>query len=257
MVFGIAADVFDRDRNFEKIADLPNLLSRELGCFKCVWHRQQVVGISSIHAAPAEMVGEPGSIRALHQLLQPAEMFTVRLLRGSEIHGDPVLHDFVLLENLIEDVQRPSPVDHEILRDDLKPIDNGFARKNVVVVRRAQANSYPVICKPIKPISRHILFAPFAKDRGPGGFSQPSYRIVAFAGLFRGWLGAIGRAAALALARVLAFATVVTGLAAALALAGVLALTGMLFLDLLVVFLVLVLAQCAERERQRAEPSAA
>src|SRR5882724_1924263 len=122
----------------------------------------------------------------------------------------------------------------------------------MVVVRSAQANPYPVICK---PISRHNFFAPFSKDRGPGDFAQPPDRIVAGLGLLRGWLGTIGRAAALALARVLAFATVVAGLAAALALAGVLAFTGMLFLDLLVVFLVLVLAQCAERGLQRGEQS--
>src|SRR5258705_8426034 len=125
----------------------------------------------------------------------------------------------------------------------------------MVVVHSTQSNAYSVICKPIKAISRHIVSTPFLKNRGPGGFSQPSYRIVAFAGLLGGWLGAIGRAAALALARVLAFATVVAGLAAALALAGVLAFTSVLFLDLLVVFLVLVLAQCAERGLQRWEQS--
>src|SRR5258708_16749691 len=110
----------------------------------------------------------------------------------------------------------------------------------MVVVGSTQADSYTVICKSIKAISRHILFAPFAKYRGPGGFSQPSYRIVAFVGLLRGWLVAISRAAALALARVLAFATVVTGLSAALSLAGALALTAMLFLTLLLFFLFLV-----------------
>jgi hypothetical protein len=47
-------------------------------------------------------------------------------------------------------------------------------------------------------------------------------------------LGAVGGAAALALARVLAFAAVVAGLAAALALAAVLALTSVLFLHLFV-----------------------
>src|SRR5882757_3980950 len=163
-------------------------------------------------------------------------MLAVWLLSRSEIHGNAVLYDFVLLKDLIQDVQRPSAIDHEILRDDLKPVDNRFARENMVVVGSTQADSYTVICKPIKAISRHSCFVPFPKDRGPGGFSQPSYRIVAFVGLLGGWLGAIG-------------------LAAALALAGVLAFTSVLFLDLLVVFLVLVLAQCAERGLQRWEQS--
>jgi len=47
-------------------------------------------------------------------------------------------------------------------------------------------------------------------------------------------LGAVGRAAALALARVLALATIVTRLAAALAFTGILAFTGVLFLHLFV-----------------------
>jgi hypothetical protein len=58
--------------------------------------------VSSIDAAPAEMVGEPRSIGALHQLLQPAEVFAVGLLCRSEIHRDSVLHDLVLIEYLIQ-----------------------------------------------------------------------------------------------------------------------------------------------------------
>jgi hypothetical protein len=85
-----------------------------------------------------------------------------------------MLHNFVLFKNLIEDVQRPSTVDHEILGDDLKPVDNGFARKNMLVMWSAEPNSNPVICKPIKAISRHLFFTPLAKERGPGEFSQPS-----------------------------------------------------------------------------------
>src|SRR6266446_2151257 len=255
MVFGITADVLDCNGDFEKVSDVADLLSRQLGGFKCIWHGKEIVGVASVYAAPAEVVGEPRSIRTLHQLLQPPEVFAVGLLSRAEIHRDAVLHDFVLVEDPIQDVQRPPAIDHEILRDNLKPVDNGLARKNMVVVRSTQANPYSVICKPIKAISRHNFFAPFSKDRGPGDFAQPSYRIVAGFGLLRGWLGTIGRATALALARVLAFATVVAGLAAALALAGVLALTGVLFLHLPVVFLVLVLILSVEGSLQRGEQS--
>jgi len=39
-----------------------------------------------------------------------------------------MLHDFVLLENLIQDVQRPPAVNHEIFGDDFKPVDDRLAR---------------------------------------------------------------------------------------------------------------------------------
>ncbi len=76
-----------------------------------------------------------------------------------------MLHNFVLFKNLIEDVQRPSTVDHEIFRDDLKPVDNGFARKNMLVMWSAEPNSNPVICKPIKAISRHLFFNSFGEGK--------------------------------------------------------------------------------------------
>ncbi len=114
--------------------------------------------VSSIDAAPAEMVGEPWSLCALHQLLQPAEVFAVGLLCRSEIHRDSVLHDLVLIEYLIQNVQRPAAVNHEILGDNFKPVDDGFTREDMLIVRSAQANSNPVISKPIKATFRHILF---------------------------------------------------------------------------------------------------
>src|ERR1700755_2776881 len=106
--------------------------------------------VSSIDAAPAEMVGEPRSICALHQLLQAAEVLAVGLLARAEIHRDAVLHDFVLIEYLIQNVQRPAAVNHEILGDDFKPVDDRFTREDMLIVRSAQANSNPVIRKPIK-----------------------------------------------------------------------------------------------------------
>ncbi len=66
-----------------------------------------------------------------------------------------MLHDAVLLENLVEDVQRPAAIDHEILRNDLKPIDHRLARQNVLVMRHAQADADAVIRKSIKAIGWH------------------------------------------------------------------------------------------------------
>src|ERR1700737_2896557 len=69
-------------------------------------------------------------------------------------------------------------------------------------------------------------------DKGPVEMDRPSITrksVGSVLGLLVRHLGAVGGAAALALAGVLAFAAIVTGLATALTLAGVLAFTGVLF----------------------------
>jgi hypothetical protein len=64
-----------------------------------------------------------------------------------------------LIEYLIQNVQRPAAVNHEILGDNFKPVDDGFTREDMLLVRSAQANPNLVISKPIKATFRHILFA--------------------------------------------------------------------------------------------------
>ena len=88
------------------VADFADFLRGELGGFEGVGHGQKIVSVAAVHAAPAEMVREPGSFGALDQIFQAAEMLAIGLFRGAEVHRDAVLHDFVLLENLIEDLQR-------------------------------------------------------------------------------------------------------------------------------------------------------
>src|SRR5258708_38256941 len=77
MVFGIAADILNGDRDFEKIPDLSYLLCRDLGRFKSVWHRKQVMGISPVHAAPAKMVRYPGRAGSLDEILEAAKILPV------------------------------------------------------------------------------------------------------------------------------------------------------------------------------------
>src|SRR5271169_3277945 len=161
-----------------------------------------------------------------------------------------MLHNFVLFKNLIEDVQRPSTVDHEIFGEDLKPVDNGFARKNMLVMWSAEPNSNPVICKPIKAISRHLFPLLWRRKEGQENSPNPPHRTAPDLKLLLRRLGAIGGATALALAGVLAFAAIVASFATTLALARVLAFTSVLFLDLLLV-LALVLILRAERSLQR------
>ena len=63
--FGVAAHVFDGHRNFQEIAHFANFLRGDSRRFKGVRHGQQIVRVAAIHAAPAEMIGEPGSLGAL------------------------------------------------------------------------------------------------------------------------------------------------------------------------------------------------
>src|SRR6266852_4433728 len=142
-------------------------------------------------------------------------MLAVRLLRRAEVHGHAVLHHFVLLQDLIEDVQRPPAIDHEILGNNLEPVAHRLARKN-----EGQR------CSPAPQQVRNVRLKLWLRGLL----------------LFGRHLAAVSCAAALALARVLALATIVARLAAALALARVLALTSVLFLRCLVSLLLRVLS---------------
>src|SRR5260370_18401667 len=183
------------------------------------------MGLASIHASPAQMVRKPRRFGALHQFIQPPEVRTVRLLRGAEIHRDAVLYDFVLLENLIQNVQRPSAVDHEILRDDFKPADDGLSGQNMIVVRGAQPDPNAIFGEIVESSCGHLSLLSKGKREGQRSSPAPDQGRLAsetfFLGrcLFFAPLCALGRAATLALAGVLAFAAVVAGLATALALA--------------------------------------
>src|ERR1700688_2870487 len=127
VIFRVAADVFHGDGDFEIVADLADLLRGELGGFKGVGHGEKIVGVAAVNAAPAKMIGEPRGFGALDQFFQAAEMLAIRFFRGAEIHGDAVLDNFILLEDLIENLQGPAAIDHEIFGDDLKPVNDRLA----------------------------------------------------------------------------------------------------------------------------------
>src|SRR5216683_1736196 len=156
-------------------------------------------------------------------------------------------------------MQRPSAVDHEIFGDDFKPVHNRLAGKDVIIVRRPQADPNSIIRKSIKAIFRHASLQGIKVGEGQNR-RPPPRREASFWNRRSGWLfPAVGPAATLALAGVFALAAVVACLAGALALAGVLALTGVSvllvlgFFRLLILALVLILG--AERSLQRGEQS--
>ena len=74
----IAADVFDSDRNFEVVLHHANPFGCRPHSLERIRQRQQVVGIATVHAAPAKMIGEPGSLGALGQFLDAPEVVAVQ-----------------------------------------------------------------------------------------------------------------------------------------------------------------------------------
>jgi hypothetical protein len=60
-----------------------------------------------------------------------------------------------LIKDPVQNAQRPSAVNHEIFGDDFKPVHNGFARENMLVMWGPQAYANPVIRKRIETIRSH------------------------------------------------------------------------------------------------------
>src|SRR5882724_11299042 len=140
-------------------------------------------------------------------------MFAVNPVRRTEVHGNAVLNDAVLIQDLIEDAQRTAAVDHEIFRNNLEPVDDRLTREDVIVVRRTQANANAVVRKSIKPISGQLIFSQSEFQKRSSGRRFLFHRL------------SVSPAAALTLAGVLTLASVIGRLAAALTFAGVLAFT--------------------------------
>lgn len=159
---GVAADVFDGDGDLEEVLDLANAGGRGLDRFESVGHREEVVGVTSVDAAPAEVIGEPGSFGAAGEGLEALEVFAVGGLGGAEVHGDAVLDDAVAFKDLIEDLESATAVDHVVFGDDFEPVDDGLFGEDVVVVRDAKADPYAVVAETVEAIGWHV--SPFVKE---------------------------------------------------------------------------------------------
>ena len=64
--FRVAADVLHTDRHLQEVARLPDFRRRVISDAHGVRHRQQVVGVTPVHTAPAEVVGD-------HRRLKPVD----------------------------------------------------------------------------------------------------------------------------------------------------------------------------------------
>jgi hypothetical protein len=75
----------------------------------------------------------------------------------------------VLIENLVEHLEGTSAVDHVVLRDDLKPIDDWLLRENVIVVRNSQTDADSVVAVSVEAIGRHRRSDPGETVQSAGG----------------------------------------------------------------------------------------
>src|SRR5208283_2123467 len=103
-------------------------------------------------AAPAQVVGQPGSLGSLHECLEASQVLAIQWLSRAEVHRHAVLHNLILLENLVEDGQRTASVNHIVFRDDFKPSNHGLVLQNVLIVRDSKTYADFIIGKAIESI---------------------------------------------------------------------------------------------------------
>ena len=74
-----------------------------------------------------------------------------------DVYKRQVLHHFVLLQNLVEDCQRPAAIQHVVLADDLKPVHHRLLLEDVLVVRNAQPDPDAEFGVVVEAIGGHIV----------------------------------------------------------------------------------------------------
>ena len=151
----VGTDILDGYWNFEVVLHLADALDGARNGFPGVRQRQQVVGVRAVDRAPAKMIAEPRSAGATHKSLEPLQVFGIGCGHRAEVHRNAMLHDAIALEDLIEHGQRSAAIDHEVFRDDFKPVHHRLARKDVLVVRNAQTDSDAVVLECIEAIASH------------------------------------------------------------------------------------------------------
>ena len=81
-------------------------------------------------------------------------MLAVKRLRKTGMHGNAMLYNPVLLQDLVQNGKSPATIDHVVLRNDLEPVDDRLLRENMVVVRYPKADQRtPYSVKPLKRLA--------------------------------------------------------------------------------------------------------
>src|SRR6187402_518398 len=91
------------------------------------------------------MVAEPGRIDLAHELLETAQIVTIRSLGPTNAQGYPVLDQPVMLHDPLEVVDGLAALDHEVLTDDLEEIHRRALVDDVTIVRHPQPHADPEV----------------------------------------------------------------------------------------------------------------
>src|SRR5208282_1206357 len=100
------------------------------------------MGISAVHAGPAQVIGDPASPDTVTEGLELREVRQVERVRRSDRHRDAVKDHGVALGDLVEDGERTPTCLHVVFAEDLEPIDRGPSFEDVAIVRRTQSDTY-------------------------------------------------------------------------------------------------------------------
>ena len=156
MIFGVATDIFDANRHFEKIARGADLFGGVTRCGKSVRHGQQIMRITPVDAAPAKMVGKPRRVCAFHQSFETSSNAHGPICRPSRNTSPRRAGLPGTVRELVKHLEWPAPIDHEILGDDLKPIDDRLFGENVPVMWHTQTETNFVVGKTVIRACRHL-----------------------------------------------------------------------------------------------------
>lgn len=91
-----------------------------------------------LESSPAQVVRDPERSSAANQQFEIPQVRVIERLAATEIEPDAVKCDRIVAANCIQDLERPAAGDHEVLGDDLEPVDRDRARGGVGIERRTE-----------------------------------------------------------------------------------------------------------------------
>ncbi len=140
-VADVAGDVFEQDAPAQELLHRRHpaydVADRLLGVGK----RQQVVEVLPGEAGPAQVIGDPQRLHALGQRLDLAQIVLVERVGAADRQGHAVHDHGIVGADAVEPFQRAPAVDQIVLGEDLQPVERRTGRRDLLVVRGAQAEA--------------------------------------------------------------------------------------------------------------------
>src|SRR5271157_4583350 len=87
------------------------------------------------------MIGNPGRLVSIDELLKVVEIVGTQGIDAAKIHRNSVEHDRGDLAHTLENPQRTTSRNHEILGDDLEPVGARASIKDLAKMRCAKTES--------------------------------------------------------------------------------------------------------------------